>query len=105
MSIQLLALQIQISYGLWLAVCGVSNKLSRLRIHCPISCYCYIDAGSISFSNAPPPAEIAVTSTGLLFVADSTSIVPLGGALQISECLGTRDNYFIDDIIVVSSGK
>ena len=64
-----------------------------------------IDAGSISYSNAPSPAEIAVTSTGLLFVADSTSIVPLGGALQISECLGTRDNYFIDDIIVVSSGK
>ena len=57
----------------------------------------------LSFSDAPPPAEIAVTSTGLLFVADSTSVVPLGGALQISRCFG--DNYTIDDIVVVPSGK
>ena len=59
--------------------------------------------GIISFSDTPPPAEIAVTSTGLLFVADSSSIVPLGGALEITSCLGFT--YSNDDIVVISSGK
>ena len=60
-------------------------------------------ARSISFADTPPPAEIAVTSTGLLFVANSTSVVPLGGALEISSCFGAL--YSNDDIFVIPSGK
>ena len=60
-------------------------------------------AGGISFTDTPPPAEIAVTSAGLLFVANSTSVVPLGGALEISSCFGAL--YSNDDIVVIHSGK
>ena len=65
-------------------------------------------AGSImlSFSNSPPPAKIAVTSDGLLFVANSTLIMPVGGALKISNCFGGGTyGYAINDIVVVPSGE
>ena len=65
-----------------------------------ISQFLAIAGETISFFNATLPAEIAVTSTGLLFVANSTSVVPF----QIDSCFDRDGNRNIN-IVVVPFGK
>ena len=80
--------------------CLDSNIVSIQLLH---SIADFPDIFSISLHDAPPPAEIAVTSAGLLLVANSTTVVPLGGVLRIRTCFGVV--YFNDHIDVLSSGE